>query len=333
MCSSSLWCTFDKDALTELTKGSCTTAVSATASASATAAVDVTTSSDIITTDIGLSSFEDTTTATDTATASTPRSRPYASLTDSTGAQAAWAKTLMILINSRKASKGLAASGLRGDGCSSHSQLVDTMIKRYRMMMRAGTADIASQSLDYWLGHDLTTNDVANKSWDLYVQRVSVFALAATRRDVDNPPQGQERALSPGLLETVSPSSSSLKRSLLVHLLKVILRMCGHEYDAIRATAANTYAILKFHFSSYLFFKLLKPLLIRATIVGTPYPVIAGALSLMLTFRELLQKRWHITDGFLRYTHSHQTLTYFNPKFLLLHSPPNSTNHPQLNPI
>ena len=71
-------------------------------------------------------------------------------------------------------------------------------------------------------------------------------------------------------ITTTPPSSLSFKRPLLSHLLEVVIRMCGHEYDAIRAKAIKTYTSVSGRFGR-LSFDLIRPLLSRMTTVGTPF--------------------------------------------------------------
>ena len=39
--------------------------------------------------------------------------------------------------------------------------------------------------MDYWLGHDLSTNTVANGGWLLHARRIKYFAVAVNRYNDD----------------------------------------------------------------------------------------------------------------------------------------------------
>ena len=64
---------------------------------------------------------------------------------------------------------------------ASRSLLVKTLMKRCRMTTRASSSTTGLASLDYWLGHDLSTNTVANGGWLLHARRVKHFAIAVNR--------------------------------------------------------------------------------------------------------------------------------------------------------
>ena len=93
---------FVEDALADLAKGSNgTTATASNGAAGVVASNGATTASTSL--DVVPMAVVDTTTATSTTPPPGGGGGPYASLADSTGAKAAWAKILKILINSRMA--------------------------------------------------------------------------------------------------------------------------------------------------------------------------------------------------------------------------------------
>ena len=211
----------------------------------------------------------------------------YGGLYNSAAVQGGLMKIYRIVVNFRMA--GLKAvdqiqSWYTSTKRATRSLLVKTVMKRCRAQGGGAVADsgggvVGAHLLDYWLGHDLNTNTIANGGWVNHARREKHFSIVVNRVNLKDP----------------------LKGPLLVDLFREVIHLCCHEYDLIRSKALKVYVNVAGRFG-WTSFDLIRPLATRAAAPGTPFSVITGTLSLLAQDRcvRYITSQWHLTNGFLR---------------------------------
>jgi hypothetical protein len=208
----------------------------------------------------------------------------YAGLYDSSVLQGSWAKTLKVLICSRMAAlksvdqiKSWFTSIKRGN----RSLVVKTMIRaiRTRESLTKGPGGVGMRGLDYWLGHDVCTNNVANSGWLQHAIRQKHFATLSNKH-----------ALTQG---TKSP--------VLLSLLNQLIDLTCHEYDVVRQKALSTFVHItgKFGKKSY---SAVKNLISVLTVPGTTFERAIGIFYLLgqHSMMKGILSKWEEIERFLR---------------------------------
>jgi hypothetical protein len=126
--------------------------------------------------------------------------------------------------------------------------------------------EVAIQSAEYWIGHDLSIRSVGDRSWIQHILR--------------------EKALSYQSISQEQRTHQSKSEYLIT--LNHIAKTCGHEYDAIRSKAVKIFKEVSSRFGSSLE-TFLRPLFDSISVPGTHSSVALGALSILSL--DLIQKR------------------------------------------
>ena len=90
----------------------------------------------------------------------------------------------------------------------------------------------AMGTVDYWLGHDVNTNNVANGGWLLHARRERVFSIAAARAHL----RGEATAAA-ATTAASAPAAGSGAGAVMRALFARVVQLCCHEYDVIRGKA------------------------------------------------------------------------------------------------
>jgi len=97
----------------------------------------------------------------------------------------------------------------------------------------------AMGTVDYWLGHDVSTNNVANGGWLLHARRERVFSIAAARAHL----RGEATAAA-ATTAASAPAAGSGAGAVMRALFARVVQLCCHEYDVIRGKALKVHPFL-----------------------------------------------------------------------------------------
>lgn len=208
-------------------------------------------------------------------------------LNDSHSIQGAWGKTLRVVVNSRMAclkAVDQVKTWFTATKRMGRSVIVRAMLKAIRTRDAPSSTAAAGSNksltqLDYWRGHDMTTNEVANTGWLQHALRQKQYSTQVNKRNLTEPSKGP----------------------LLLSLMQKLNDLCGHEYSVIHLKSLVAFVHIVPRFGKKALISV-KPLFKTLSLPGTPYAAASGALSILaqdVSMKRITQN-WGSTEAFLR---------------------------------
>ena len=208
-------------------------------------------------------------------------------LSDSHSIQGAWVKTFRVVVNSRMAclkAVDQVKTWFTATKRMSRSVIVRAMLKAIRardvLTSTSGVGNAKSLTqLEYWRGHDMTTNEVANTGWLQHALRQKQYSTQVNKRSL----------------------SEAVKGPLLLSLMQKLSDLCGHEYSVIHLKALVAFVHIVPRYGKKALDSV-KPLFKTLSLPGTPYAAASGALSILaqdVSMKRITQN-WGSTEAFIR---------------------------------
>lgn len=220
-------------------------------------------------------------------------SNPYKGLADSSHIRNQWFKILVVITCQRMATLKNVDSVLKWFGMNkkmSASMYAKQMMHiltnqpgspHLQLTPRSATKaaswnDLLSDAR-FWIGHDINTNNLANRGWLQHAVRQRVFSFASLRKSMKSP----------------------MKKAYM-DCLQDLLVLCSHEFDEIRHKAVKTWNSLVSRFGQHAL-KFVKSSIASLTQVGCTFAQCSGALAILHHSNTMnrICSRWPLLESFL----------------------------------